>query len=54
MKNHIYHYKCFTELMYIKKKYSLGKKIDTYICITESLCCVSETIMTLLINYTPI
>ena len=29
------------------------KKIDTCICITESLCCRPETNTTLLINYAP-
>ena len=27
------------------------KRIDTCICITKSLCCISKTNMTLLINY---
>ena len=30
------------------------KRIDTFICITESLCCASETNAPLLISYTPI
>ena len=32
----------------------IGERIDTCICITESLCCTPETNTTLLINYTPI
>ena len=32
----------------------IWKRIDTCICITESLCCTPETNITLLINYTPI
>ena len=34
-------------------KGSLGR-VDTCICMTESLCCQPETITTLLISYTPI
>ena len=30
------------------------KKKDIYVCITESLCCTSETKTTLCINYTSI
>ena len=30
------------------------KRINTGVCITESLCCTPETNTTLLINYTPI
>ena len=32
----------------------LGKRIDTCICMTESLCYTPETNTTLLINYTPV
>ena len=32
----------------------IWKRLDTCICITESLCCTPETNTTLLINYTPI
>ena len=32
----------------------LGGRIDTCICMAESLHCSSETIITLLIGYTPI
>ena len=32
----------------------MGKRIDTCICITESLCCTPETNTTLLIDYTSI
>ena len=33
---------------------TIWKRIDTCICITESLCCAPEINTTLLINYTPI
>ena len=29
-------------------------RMDTYICMTGSLCCLPETITTLLMSYTPI
>ena len=32
----------------------IWKRIDTCVCVTESLCCTPETNTTLLINYTPI
>ena len=31
-----------------------SKRVDICICITDSLCCISETNTTLSINYTPI
>ena len=31
-----------------------GGRMDTCICMAESLCCPSETITTLIIGYTPI
>ena len=31
-----------------------GGRMDTCICMAESLCCAPETITTLLIGYTPI
>ena len=36
------------------KKDKIGRRMDTYICVAESLCCPPETIKTLLIGYTPI
>ena len=33
---------------------SLGGRIDTCVCMAESLCCSPEIITTLLIGYTPI
>ena len=32
---------------------SLGEKMDTCVCMAESLCCAPETIAALLIRYTP-
>ena len=32
----------------------IWKRIDIYICLTNQFCCTSETIIILLINYTPI
>ena len=31
----------------------VGERKDTCICVAESLCCLPETITTLLISYTP-
>ena len=32
----------------------LGERMDTYICLAESLCCPLGTVTTLFIGYTPI
>ena len=41
------------EVFLRSSKYQILKRIDTCICITESLCCTPETNTTLLINSTP-
>ena len=62
----VIHLQCLVSvyLSLVKIKYSVcvcekknlidKKRIDTGICITESLCCTPEINKTLLINYTPV
>ena len=41
-------------VMWNSKWEGLGGRMDTYICLAESLCCPVETVTTLFIGYTPI
>ena len=52
MKNLLYNHGTLLNVMYLPECKGVGDKMDTCMCMVDSLCCTPETITTLLISYT--